>query len=382
LKMDFTLSKEQMLIQNMAREFAEKRLEPIAKQIEEEDKVPDDIIKEMAELELFGIPFPEKYGGSGGGFDGYVLAMEQIARVSGGAAAIMSVNVLGAWAISLFGTEEQKEKYVVPACKGEKLASFAFTEPGTGSDPKQVTTTAVKEGDYYIINGTKRFISAANLPGPMVVFARESESNQVTGFIVEKFSEGYSLSEPWRKIGLHGNQLADVYFKDVKVPAENVLGKIGKGYQILQTAISFGKIGVSSSTLGGMLAAYEEAVKYAQEKLHRGEAIAKFQATQLKIAEIAMKYEAARWLTYRLGCLANNVKDFRQFAKEAALTKTFVCETMVDVARLAVGVHGSYGLMKDYKIESIYRDAIMGPQIEGVSDMQKIIIAGIILANK
>jgi len=380
--MDFTLSKEQMLIQNMAREFAEKHIQPVARQIEEENVIPEEIIKGLAELELFGIPFAEEYGGAEGGFDGYVLAMEQIARVSSGVAVIISVNVLGLGAISLFGTEEQKKKYMLPSCKGERLASFAFTEPGTGSDPRQITATAVKEGGFYIINGTKRFISNANFPGPMVLFARESESGEVTAFIIDKFSEGYSISAPWEKTGLHGNQLTDVYLKDVEVPAENVLGRIGQGYPILQQGIAYGKIGVSATALGGTLAAYEEAVKYAQEKMHRGKPIAKFQAVQLKIADMAMKYEAARWLTYRLGCLANDVKDPRQFAKEAALTKTFVCENMVDVARLAVDVHGSYGLMKDYRVEAIYRDAIVGPQIEGVSDMQKLIIAGTILADK
>ncbi|MGI6488184.1 MAG: acyl-CoA dehydrogenase [Syntrophomonadaceae bacterium] len=377
--MEFSLSKEQVLIQNMARDFAEQSIEPLVTQIDQENRVPQEILDGLRELELLGLPFKEEYGGAGAGYVSYVLAMEQLARVSTGPAMIISVNCLGLAAIDKFGTEGQKKKFMFPACQGEHVASFAFTEPGTGSDPKQITTTAVKEGDYYIINGTKRFISAAIYPGPMILFARDDESGQPTAFIVDKFCEGYSISEPWDKLGWHGGTLVDVYLKDVKVPAGNVLGEIGGGYPVLQFGIAFGKVGVSSVALGLTLAAYEEAVKYAREKTHRGEPIAKFQAVQLRIADLAMKYEAARWLTYRLGYLADRAQDPVQFAKESALTKTYVCETSVDAARIAVDVHGSYGLMNDYKITRIYRDAIMGPQVEGVSDMQKLIVANAIL---
>ena len=379
--MDFNLSKEQLLIQRMARDFAEKYIEPVAEQIDRENKIPDDILEGLAELDLFGIPFPEEYGGAGGGYDGYVLAMEQIGRVSGGIAMTLSAHSLGLSAISVFGNEEQKQKYMVPGCKGKHIVSFAFTEPGTGSDPKQITTTAVKDGDHYIINGTKRFISNANWPGAIILFARDDESGKPSGFIIDKGCEGYSISEPWDKMGMHGGMLLDVYLKDVRVPAENLLAGPGMGYPILQLGISFGKVGVSSTALGGMLAAYEEGLKYAKEKMHRDKPISRFQSVQLKIADMAIKYEAARWLTYRLGYLANNVKDPRQFAREAALTKTFVCETAFEVTRLSMDIHGSYGLMNDYKISRLYRDTIIGPQIEGVADMQKMIVAGLTLAD-
>ncbi|MEN6349948.1 MAG: acyl-CoA dehydrogenase family protein [Syntrophomonas sp.] len=377
--MDFNLSKEQALIQKMAREFAEKNLAPRAKQIDEENRIPEEILEGLAELDLFGIPFPEEYGGAEGGYDGYVLALEQISKVSAGVAMTIAAHTLGLGAISAFGTEEQKKKYMVPGCKGKHIVSFAFTEPGTGSDPKQLTTTAEKEGNIYIINGTKRFISNANYPGAMVVFARESESGEVTAFIVDKLSEGYSLSEPWEKIGMHGGQLLDVYLKDVKVPQENLLGKIGQGFPILLLGIALGKIGTSTTALGGTLAAFEEAAKYAKEKTHRGQPIAKFQAIQLRIADLAIKYETARWLCYRLGCLANDIKDPAKFAAEAALVKSYCGDNVVEAAKIAVDVHGSYGLMKDYTIERVYRDAIIGPEIEGVGDMQKLIVAGSIL---
>lgn len=380
--MDFSLTKEQELIQKMAKEFAEKYIEPISHQIDTENRIPDEIIEGLRELDLFGIPYSDKYGGADGGYSSYVLAMEQIAAAASGVAMVLSAHTLGLGAIDIFGTEEQKKKYMPKACKGEHIASFAFTEPATGSDPKQIATTARKEGDYYILNGTKRFISNANFPGPIVVFAKEEESGQVTAFIVEKWCEGYSISEPWEKGGMHGGPLLDVYLKDVKVPAENMLGTIGQGYPILQYAISFGKVGVSSTALGGALAAYREALKYAKEKTHRDQPIAKFQSIKMSLATIAEKYEACRWLTYRLGYLADNAKDPVQFAKEAALTKDFVCEQLVEITKLAVGIHGSYGLMKDYKIERLWRDSIVGLQIEGVSDMQKMIVAGVILESK
>jgi len=380
--MEFALSKEQLLIQKSAREFAEKYVDPIAAEIDRSNQIPDSIIKGLAELDFLGLPYDEQYGGAGAGYLSYVLATEQLSRASGGVAMTMSVHTLGLGAIYYFATEEQKMKYLPDACSGKTLASFAFTEPQTGSDPKSITTTAVKDGDYYIINGTKRFISNANYAGPIVIFAKDETNGGISAFIVDKFCEGYSVSEPWEKIGLHGGILLDVYLKDIKVPAENLLGQPGKGYFILQTGISFGKVGMSCASLGGILAGYEEAVKYAKEKTHRDQPIAKFPTVQLHIAEIAMKYEAAKWLTYHLGYHADNIKDPVQFAKDAALTKTFVCESMVDVAREAMAVHGSYGLTADYKVERIWRDSIMGPQVEGVSDMQKMIIAGIVLAGK
>jgi alkylation response protein AidB-like acyl-CoA dehydrogenase len=198
---------------------------------------------------------------------------------------------------------------------------------------------------------------------------------------VDKFCEGYSVSEPWHKIGIHGQLLLDVYLKNVKVTSENVLGELGIGYPILQYGISFGKIGISASTLGTLASSLEESVKYAKQKVHRDGVIAKFPTIQVKIADLAINLEAARWLTYRLGCMANDVKDQAEFIKNAAMTKTFVTEAAWQASRLAMDIHGSYGLMEDYKVSRDYREAIMGPMIEGVSDMQKIIVAGILLKD-
>lgn len=377
--MDFNLTKEQLLIQKMARDFAEQAIKPQVARIESDNAVPAEILEGLAELDMFGLAMPEAYGGAGAGYESYVLAMEQIARVCCGPAMTISAHTLGLGAINNYGNDEQKKKFMPRACKGEHICSFAFTEPATGSDPKQLTTTAVKEADHYIINGTKRFISNASFPGPLVLFAVDSESGKPTAFIVEKQCEGYSVSKPWEKIGWHGGDLVDIYLKDVKVPVENVLGQLGDGYPVLQYGIAFGKIGMNSAALGTTLAAYEEAVRYAKEKMHRGQPIAKFQAIQLKIADIAMLYESSRWLAYRLGFLANKPKSVRDFAREAALSKVVIARNAMDAARLSMDIHGSYGLMVDYDITRIYRDAAMGPQVEGVLDMQKVIVAGEIL---
>ncbi|MGE5370840.1 MAG: acyl-CoA dehydrogenase family protein [Solirubrobacterales bacterium] len=374
--MDFTLSKEQELIQKMAREFAQTQIAPMARQIDESGKIPDGILEGLAELDLFGIAFDEDYGGAGAGYDGYVLALEQIAKVSAGVGVTVAAHSLGLGAISKFGTDEQLKKYLTPACKGKQIASFAFTEPGTGSDPVQITSTAERQGDCFILNGTKRFISNANYPGPIVVFARETGHEKVTAFIVEKLCPGYSLSEPWEKIGYRGGQVLDVYLKDVKIPAENLLGKSGQGFSVLLLGIALGKIGTSTIALGGILAALELALQYAKEKTHRGQPIGKkFQSIQLKLAELKIQYETAKLLCYRLGCLANDINDPGQFAAEAALVKAYVCDTVVRSAWLAMDVHGSYGVMRDLEIERVYRDAVIGPQIEGVSDIQRVIVA-------
>jgi alkylation response protein AidB-like acyl-CoA dehydrogenase len=376
--MDFQLSKEQELIQKTARDFAEKYVLPVAEQIDRENKVPPEIYRKMSELELFGIPFSEDFGGTGAGYSCYPLAVEQVAKASGGVALTLSVNTLGISAMNIFGTPDQKKRYMVPCCRGEKIASFAFTEPGTGSDPKQITSTAVKDGDSYILNGTKRFISAADMPGPIVIFAKDDETNLPTGFIVDKFCPGYSISEPWHKIGMRGGMMVDVYVKDVRVPATNILGPKGQGYWVLQAGIAYGKVGVSSGALGGMQSALELSVKYAKEKQHRDKTIGKFQGVQMAIAQIAEKTEAARWLVYRLGYLAETMKDLRSFAKEAALTKSFVAEAAVDVSRLAMAVHGSYGLMDDYAVSRIYRDMIIAEQVEGVMDLQRVITGSLL----
>jgi alkylation response protein AidB-like acyl-CoA dehydrogenase len=376
---DFKLTEEQELIQRSAREYAEKILAPQVASIIEKNEVPATVIRELKDLDFFALFMPEAYGGAGSDYQNYVLVMEQIARICPAVAVIMSVNAVGLAAVEIFGTEAQKQTFLPPGCSGDGALSFAFTEPGTGSDPKQITTTATRKGDTYILNGTKRFITNASLPGPIVIIARDKEAGEISAFIAQKFCDGYALSEPWRKLGCQGAPLYDVYLKDLAVPVENLLGDPGKGFWILKVALALGKIGISSIFLGTMLAAYEEALHYARERTHRGEPITKFQAVQTAIVDMAMKYEAARWMTYRIGYLADHAKDKGTILKDSAMAKIFVTETAVDLARIAMGIHGSYGLMQEYKISQIWRDVIFGPQVEGVSHLLKALVAGEIL---
>lgn len=373
--MNFNLTVEQKMIQKTTKEFVEKSIMPIAKKIDEENSVPQDLYNKMAGFGLFGIPYKEEYGGLGLDYNSCVLAVEQVARASAGVALTLSVHYLGLGAINIFGTEEQKVRFMTNACQGKEIASFAFTEPDTGSDPKQIKTTATRKGDYYILNGTKRFISSADLKGPIVVFANEESSGKNTAFIVSKRCKGYTLSSLWDKIGLKGNHSYDIYFDEVKVHINDMLGDIGQGYSILQAAIALGKLTMSSLFLGLSQKALEETISFVTTRTHREGTISKFTNIRTKLADIAIKVEAIRWLVYRFGFLVDEMKDFTKIAQESALTKVFTTDTAQEIARIAVSVHGSYGVMKDYNVERIYRDSIIGGIIELENDVQRLIVS-------
>ncbi|NLN87511.1 MAG: acyl-CoA dehydrogenase [Syntrophomonadaceae bacterium] len=381
--MKFNLTKEQTLIQRTAREFAEKTVAPLVDNIEAEHHIPMELFTKAAELGLLSIPFAEEYGGAEGGYDGYVLALEQIGKVSSSVSMAIMAHVLGMSIIDTFGTNEQKQMALPPGCRGEHLTSFAFTEPVTGSDPKQITSTGKREGDYYVLNGTKRFITNAAYPGFMGVVVREVDSGQLTTFMIDKRLEGYTTSEPWEKIAMNGGQLLDLYFKDYKIPVENMMGKVGDGFHHLEAGVGYGKLGISAFCLGLAEAAYEASLEYVTQKTHRDKPIVKFQAIQLMIAEMYQKLEAARLILYKAATDANVNSKTNQahFARDCAMTKDFVSNTAREIVGLCMDIHGSYGLMKDYKVERMYRESIMMPQIEGVRHIQKIIVANSILAD-
>ena len=378
--MDFSLSKEQKLIQKAAYDYSHHHVKPMLDTIVNTNHIPDEMLIELGELGMFGIPFPERFGGGGGGYLDYVLALEQLSRVCPGIGMIISVNTVGLSVIHALGTEDQKDFYLPRGMKGKEIFSFAFTEPGTGSDPKQLTTTARWDGDKFILNGTKRFISNAGYPGPMVIIAREEDTNQASAFIIEKFCTGYSLSEKWNKIGAKGGPLYDVYLNNVEVEQSQLLGQRGQGLWALKLAMAYGKIGLTGLFLGIAASAYEEGRQYALQKTHRGTPIAdKFEHIKIALADMAMKYDSCRWYAYHLGWAADTFKDAWQLVKEAALTKVLVAETAVDICRISMGIHASYGLMRDYKIAQLWDDAIMGPQVEGTAPVLKILAAGILL---
>lgn len=380
--MDFNLSKEQQLIQKAARDYSRSRIEPIVNEIIGTNHIPEQILNELGELGMFGIPYAEEYGGGEAGYLDYIIALEQLSCGCPGIGMIISVNTVGLSVINALGTEEQKAFYLPRGMKGQEIFSFAFTEPGTGSDPKQLTTSVRQDGNKFILNGTKRFISNAGYAGPMVVIAREEESGKASAFIIEKFCPGYSTSQKWDKMGAHGGPLYDVYLNNVEADESQVLGPRGQGLWALKLAMVYGKIGLTGLFLGIARSAYEEGVQYAARKTHRGTPIAdKFEHIQISIADMAMKYEACRWYAYHLGWAADTFKDPWALVKEAALTKVQVAETAIDISRISMGIHASYGLMRDYKISRIWDDVIMGPQVEGTAPVLKILAAGIILKD-
>ncbi len=379
--MDFTLNENEKMVRDLAREFADKVLRPQMEEIDKKDQLSDELFRQMTEMGFLGIVMPEEYGGLGLGYENFVLAVEEIAKVSGGVASALLVSLTPLEAISVFGTGEQKEKYIPPALRGEYRAAMAFTEPETGSDPKQLTTKAQRQGDYYILNGTKRFISNASYPGPILLYARDADTGLCTAFIFDKFCEGYSISTAWEKIGLFGSPVHDIFLDNVKVPADCVLGKEGQGFDILLEASAYGKLGFIAAFLGTMCASYEAALKYAKEKMHRGKPIGKFQAIQLKIGLLASKYESARWMAYRVGSMANHVENMEEFKAQAALVKGYIADLSVECGVLAMNVLGSYGVMREYQVERMLRDSLIAPHIEGVSDIQRIIAANYLLRH-
>jgi alkylation response protein AidB-like acyl-CoA dehydrogenase len=377
--MDFKLTEEQELIKQSAKEFAEKRVAPRIFEIDETNNIPQELADELIGLGFCGIPHPVEYGGAGSDYMSYILVLEQIARFSTGLTTLITSSNLSINAIKMFGTEEQKSKYLPSLCSGALSSTFVFTEPATGSDLAGLETTATTDSDYFILNGTKRFATGADRPGPITIFAIDDQSGLPTAFLLDKFCDGYSISEPWRKIGYKGARTYDVFLNDIRIPKENVLGEIGKGFMILQQNIGFGKISISACALGRAQGALEESIKYAKERMQRGKPIASFPTLRARLANMAAKVEACRWLLYRLGYLASNATtsdDRAVLAVQSAMTKLFITENSYDVVRDAVQIHGSYGLMKEFRVEILIRDASVAEIIEGVKDVQQVLVGG------
>lgn len=374
--MDFSLTVEQEMIRNTARVFAEKEIGPLAAKIDKENKIPKDVIRKMASKGFYGIPFPADYGGIGADYVSYALVLEQIARASAGAAGTIGAQTLAETAIYKYSTEKQKQKYLGPLVKGEKMGCFAFTEAATGSDPKGITTRAKLEGNEYILNGSKLLISNSPIADTAIIFAKDSErDDRVSAFVVDTRKEGFAIGKHEDMLGNRGLEVAEIILNNVRVPKENMLGEGGDGYGILLKTIACGKIGTSAVTLGVMQAALDESINYAKARTHRGRPIAEFQTIQWLLADIATKIEAARWLVYRTAFLVSQDADVM---KESAMTKLFVSEVADEVVRDAMQVHGSYGYTKDFKVERLYRDVRALGIIEGVSEIQRVIIASLL----
>lgn len=371
--MNFAMDANQRMVQKLAKEFAERYIAPRVKEIEREKKVPKDLFDRMAKTGFVGITFPKEYGGAALGQDCLVLAFEQLSKVSLSANMSVIVSIMFLQAINLFGTEQQKEQYIPAGINGDICGALAFTEAGTGSDPKQLTSTYREEGDCYVINGVKRFITNASYPGPMLVYANHDTTEECTAFVIDKFCEGYSLSTVWDTVGAKGSPVYDVFMDQIRVPKERVLGQVGGGFDVLKGTVAYSKIALSATFIGTMGASFDAAVRYAKEKVHRGRSISKFANIQTKVAQIEAMYESARLLVYKLGCDASDPEKQKGIKAQSAMVKAYVSDLAVQSNFLCMNILGAYGVCEEYHIERFLRDSLIGPHIEGVSDLQRII---------
>jgi len=372
---NFDLTTEQKLLQKAAKDFANKEIEPLAPLMERGQALPSNFPKKLGEARFLGMLCPRKYGGSDIGYFNFILVLEQLSYPVSACAWIPGIHNSVAEAIYRFGTEAAKEKYLPGACAGEYVASIVFTEPGTGSDPKSLTTTASFEGNTWLVNGTKRFHSLGNMIGPAMIVVREGDF--INCLLVDKDSPGYSSSKSWDFMGYAGLPCVDTYLNNVRVPAENLMGERGKGFDILVKMISGAKIASCARSLGLSQAAQDEAVKYAKGRTRRGSAIFTMMSIQAMVAEIASRVEAARWITYRVAFLRE--KGFDTIL-DTARAKLFVTRVAKEVADMSLQVHGAYGFTRDFKIERIYRAAREGEIVEGSSEIQRTIISTYVLS--
>lgn len=369
------------LIRKLARDFAKKELtSDVLDKIEETDVFPEEILSKMGKAGFFGIKIPKELGGAGSDHRGYVAVMEEIARESAVASLyVSSPNSLGGGPLLLSGTEEQLEKYLRPVVTGEKILAFALTEPGAGSDASGMTTTAVEEGDYYVLNGRKTFITMAPLADYAVVYAKTDMSRGakgITAFVVDMKTEGVSCGKSEHKMGLIGCATSDIILENVRVPKEDMLGELNQGFTNAMKTLDVGRIGVAAQSIGVAQAALDEAIKYAKDRKQFGRRIADFQGISFMIAEMATKLQAAKHLVYD----AAYKKDTNQNATAAAsMAKFFASEVCNEICAKAVQIHGGYGYMKEYRVERLYRDCRVFTIYEGTSQVQQMVIAGQLL---
>ena len=354
--MDFNLTEDQLMLQTTVREFTEREIEPIATQIDREGRLPDDLIKKMARIGLFGMAIPKQYGGTEAGNLSCVLACEQVAYSGTGAWWLMGFNNSIPECIVHFGSEELKSQYIRPLCDGTAYSSIQFTEEETGSDPEALITTATPDGDDYVINGMKRFSTFGARDGYAILYAKD-EAGECSAFVTEKNVAGYTASKVWELMGGGGMEAADVYFDNMRVPKANLLGEKGKGFNVLLYWIATEKIEQCAACVGIAQAALDEAVKYAKSRMVRGKPISGMQGIRWMLADMQSKIEAARWLTYRAAFLQD--QGAAEWMTEAAAVKLFVVPATLEVTELARRIHGAYGYTKEFKIERLYR-AIAG----------------------
>ncbi|MEM1417550.1 MAG: acyl-CoA dehydrogenase [Myxococcota bacterium] len=378
--MDLSLTDEQQLIQQSARDFAKGRVEPLARELDKEGRWPAELVKEMGELGFLGIAVPEEYGGAGADNVSYALAMEEISAACASTGVIMSVNnSLASDPILKFGTEAQKREWLAPMASGQKLGCFGLTEPSSGSDASDMQTVAVQDGDEWVLNGSKNWITNGPHADLIVVFATTDAgkgSRSSTAFIVPKGTPGYAPQEPDHKLGIHAAHSCTIFFENCRIPDAQRLGERGQGFKIAMSTLDGGRIGIAAQALGIARAAFEKAVAYSKERKAFGKPIADKQAIQFKIADMAMELDAARLLLWRAAMLKDAaVKDPSvRHTQESAMAKLYASEMATRVTHQALQIYGGYGYSQEYDMERHYRDARITEIYEGTSEIMRIVI--------
>lgn len=374
--MHFDLTEEQRMLQKMMREFTEAEVIPTALERDRTGEFPLEIFQKLAELEIMGLPFPEEYGGAGADTISFALVVEELSRGCGSTGITYSAHIsLGGAPIHLFGTHEQKLKYLVPIARGESFGAFGLTEPNAGSDAGGTKTQAVIDNDEYVINGSKVFITNASYAKHLALTAVTDPSKKTAGIsaiIVPTDAPGFTITANYEKMGLHSSNTTELVLENVRVPRENLLGKEGEGFKQFLITLDGGRIGIGAMAVGLAQAAYEKALQYAKERVQFGHSLSKFQAIQFKLADMAMKIELARTMVHKAAWLKD---QGRKFTKEAAIAKLYASEMAVEVCDQAIQIHGGYGYMKEYQVERFYRDAKLLEIGEGTSEVQRMVIA-------
>jgi len=374
--LDFSLTEEQKVFQKTVREFCEKELKPIAAKIDKEEYFPGDVYRKMGKLGLLGMTVPKKYGGAGIDRISYMIALEEISRVCGSTGLTVEAhNSLGVGHIYEMGTEEQRRKYLPKLTSGEELAAWALTEPNAGSDAASIQTTAVLDGDEWVINGTKHFITNGDLAWTVVVMAKTDKTKGARGisaFIVERGTPGFKVGQLEDKLGLRGSHTAELIFEDCRVPKENLLGKEGEGFIGAMKILDRGRTAIGAMSVGIARAAFEESLAYAKQRQQFGKPIGKFQAIRWMLADMATEIDAARLLVYRAAYMED---QNQRFTKEAAMAKLFASEIAMRATVKAIQIFGGYGYLKEYPVERFYRDVKLCQIGEGTSEVQRIVIS-------
>ena len=382
--MNFTLSKEHEMARTLFREFAEKEVKPLAQEVDETEQFPKETVAKMAQCGFLGIPVPKEYGGQGCDPLAYAMCVEELSKVCGTTGVIVSAHTsLCCDPIQTYGTEEQKQKFLTPLAKGEKLGAFGLTEPGAGTDAQGQQTKAVLDGDEWVLNGTKIFITNGKEADIYVVIAvtgtvekRGKLQKEISAFIVEKGTPGFTFGTKEKKMGIRGSATYELIFTDCRIPKENLLGKKGEGFKIAMHTLDGGRIGIAAQALGIAEGALERTIEYVKERKQFGRAIGQFQNTQFQLAAMATKVQAAQMMVYRAAVAKATQKEY---GFEAAMAKLYAAEVAMEVTTKAVQLHGGYGYIREYDVERMMRDAKITEIYEGTSEVQRMVISANLL---